>query len=128
MIARQTPTNKPPVFRAGMVELVTWSNTAVTTPILPLPRSWSTGTKICTTTLHPRPSSHSILGTRCTGWAPWTTAPTPPSNRYLQWFKNRISRKGCMLYGSNCLRKLSTVLSLLRVIVYVWMYSKFSYY
>lgn len=51
---------------------------------IPLPRSWNCTEVTCTIT-RPRLQSRSILVTRCTGWAPWTTVPIPRFNRYVRY-------------------------------------------
>lgn len=95
-------------FLVGMVERTSGcSRTAATTSIdtaiaiaaptcsgssIPLPRSWNCTGVTCTIT-RPRLQSRSILVTRCTGWAPWTTVPIPRFNRYRIVYSYRGNRR-----------------------------------
>lgn len=74
-----------PRVSAGMVKRpMTEYNIPITPqrPIIPRSRSWNMVTT-CSTTPPRQSLRHSIPGTHCTGWAAWTTAPTPRSNRYF---------------------------------------------
>lgn len=81
-----------PLVSAGMLERPVTEYTNLVTSTIPRPRPWNTATTC--SIAPPRPlSRHSIPGIHCTGWASWTTAPTPRSNRYLYWWCTTISNR-----------------------------------